>query len=147
MSQKTNPPQKTCSPSSSFQHFSVLSICQRCYPGACFYPTESWKESLHSTCRHGQCEEGLQETNITGACVEHFYQGFLFLVCGLVGLCLSFKLLHKHSVLCVSYGNESLVTKGVWPWQAGSSVSHKAVCVWLETGVQLVTSAVQYVIP
>ena len=50
-----------------------------------------------------------------------------------VGLCLSFKLLHKHSVFCVFHRNgkvcvggpdESLVTKGVRLWQAGSSGSH-----------------------
>ena len=79
-----------------------------------------------------------------------------FLVCGLFGLCLSFKLLHKHSVLCVFHRNgkvraggldESLVTKSVWPWQAGSSSSHKATCVGLETSVQLYHLLVQYIIP
>jgi hypothetical protein len=64
--------------------------------------------------------------------------------------------LHKHSVLCVFHRNgkvsaggpdESLVTKGAWPWQAGSSGSHKAVCVGLETSVQLHHLLVQYVIP
>jgi hypothetical protein len=34
--------------------------------------------------------------NITGACVKHFYECLFFLVHGPVGLCLSFKLLHKH---------------------------------------------------